>query len=57
MATGIMAPPTTNNTQANAGPYVSKWANRYRGVSHEKPKTSPDQLLPPTTHSNGLTMD
>lgn len=35
MATGIMAPPTTNNVQANAGPYVSKWANRYRGAAVE----------------------
>ncbi|KAK7719819.1 hypothetical protein SLS64_002000 [Diaporthe eres] len=30
-----MAPPTTNNTQVNSGPYVSKWANRYRGAAVE----------------------
>ncbi|KKY39916.1 putative cystathionine beta-synthase [Diaporthe ampelina] len=35
MATGIMAPPSTNTTQANSGPYVSKWANRYRGAAVE----------------------
>ncbi|KAI7784065.1 cystathionine beta-synthase [Diaporthe eres] len=30
-----MAPPTTNNTQVNSGPYVSEWANRYRGAAVE----------------------
>ncbi|KAJ0121143.1 cystathionine beta-synthase [Diaporthe amygdali] len=35
MATGIMAPPSTNTTQANSGPFVSKWASRYRGAAVE----------------------
>ncbi|KAL1861482.1 hypothetical protein Daus18300_008877 [Diaporthe australafricana] len=35
MATGIMAAPSTSTTQANSGPYVSKWANRYRGAAVE----------------------